>query len=63
MGSSHEIYQMKEHHDYTINDVHDIADRIEEIIGADECWKTLRPAFSIDELLENLEFIARENDL
>ena len=46
-----------------INDINDIADQMEELIGPAKMWNTLRPGFSLREFIENLEYIARENDL
>lgn len=57
------IRSMKQNRNYTIDEVDEIADKMEEEIGAAEMWNTLRPGMELDELIENLEYIARENDL
>ena len=46
-----------------MDDLDDIADGMEEIIGSAEMWDTLRHGFEPSEFLENLEYIARECDL
>lgn len=45
------------------DELNKIADEMEELLGAANMWNTLRPGFSTDELAENLEFIAKENDI
>lgn len=48
---------------YIYEEANKIADKMEEEIGKANMWSTLRPGFTLTELLENLEYIARENDL
>lgn len=55
-----EIRTIKENNDYDIEKINAIADKMEEDISPSEMWNILRPAFSINELLENLEYIAKE---
>ena len=40
-----------------------LADKLENELGQAQMWNTLRPGFSCDELLENLMYIAKENDM
>jgi len=58
------IKQLKEEKpaDY-LEQLNEICDEIREILGPAEMWNILRPGFSIDELAENLEYIARETDI
>lgn len=58
-----QIRQMKEDNTYDRAVVDEIADKMEELIGPAEMWNTLRPGFEQSELLENLEYIAKENEL
>ena len=58
-----EIRELKENNDYDIEKINTIADKMEEELSSSEMWNILRPAFSINELLENLEYIAREADI
>lgn len=58
-----QIRQIKEDNTYDRAVVDEIADKMEELIGPAEMWNTLRPGFEQSELLENLEYIAKENDL
>lgn len=58
-----QLREIKQTNSYDINKLNKIADEIEEEIGPAEMWNTLRPAFSVGEFLENLEYIAREHDL
>ena len=41
----------------------EIANEMEDILSPAEMWNTVRVGFSVDELAENLEYIARENDI
>ena len=41
----------------------EIANEMEDILSSAEMWNTVRVGFSVDELAENLEYIARENDI
>ena len=41
----------------------EIANEMEDILSPTEMWNTVRVGFSVDELAENLEYIARENDI
>ena len=43
--------------------INNIADEMEDQLGPAEMWNILRPGFTLDELLENLEYIAREADI
>ena len=58
------IKQLKEEKpiDY-LEQLNKICDEMQEILGPAEMWNTLRPGFCIDELAENLEYIARETDI
>lgn len=58
-----QIRQIKEDNTYDRAVVDEIADKMEELIGPAEMWNTIRPGFEQSELLENLEYIAKENDL
>lgn len=49
--------------DYTRDDLDKIADDLEDILGPAIMWETVRLGFESSELLENLEYIAREHDL
>lgn len=49
--------------DYTREDLDRIADEMEDILGLSTMWETIRVGFENSEFLENLEYIARENDL
>lgn len=57
------IREIKENNNYDIELINTIADKMEEQLGSAEMWNILRPGFTIDELLENLEYIAREADI
>ena len=46
-----------------MEELNELADKMENEIGAAEMWNILRPGFEVDELIENLEFIAKESDL
>lgn len=63
MESYLEIIRELRSSNYTMDDLDDIADGMEEIIGSAEMWDTLRHGFELSEFLENLEYIARECDL
>ena len=43
--------------------INNIADEMEDQLGPAEMWNILRPGFTLDELLENLEYIAHEADI
>lgn len=57
------IRELKEGRSYDRAKFEEIADEIEEAIGPAEMWSIVRVGFTTDELIENLEFIAREADL
>ena len=57
------IKQLRETRNYDRTAADKIADEIEEVLSPSEMWNYLRPGFSTDELLENLEYIAREADI
>ena len=57
------IKQLKEDRNYDRAAVDKIADEIEEVLSPAEMWNILRPGFSNDELIENLEYIVREADI
>jgi hypothetical protein len=57
------IENLKQTRKYSIDQIYDIATKIEEELGPAEMWNTLGPAFTTDELIENLEYIAKEHDL
>lgn len=40
-----------------------IADDMEDILGPAEMWRLVKYGFSTDELIENLEYIAKEADI
>lgn len=63
MSILEQIRQLRENHSYDRERIEAIADQMEELIGEAEMWRTLRPGFSTDELIENLEYIAKEEDL
>ena len=58
-----QLRDMKEQHKYDRDDLNEIADAMTEILTAAEMWNILRVGFSTDELLENLEYIAKEADI
>lgn len=41
----------------------EIANEMEDVLSPAEMWNTVRVGFDVDELAENLEYIARENDI
>lgn len=49
--------------DYDTSKLFELEDEIEELIGKAEMWNTIRIGFSIDDLAENLEYIARYREL
>lgn len=57
------LRQIKEDREYDLEKLEDICNEIEDVLGAAEMWNLLRPGFSYDELLENLEYIAKEADI
>lgn len=57
------IRQLRETRNYDREAADKLADEIENVLKPAEMWKYLRNGFSTDELLENLEFIAREADI
>ena len=63
MNILEKIRDLKESRNYDRSTVDDIANEIEDLIGPTVMWKILRPGFSTDELIENLEYIAKECDL
>lgn len=58
-----ELRDLKDSRDYSRDSLEILADKLENAIGPAQMWNTLRPGFSCDELLENLMYIARENEL
>ena len=62
-GILEQILELKENHNYDRMTLNDIADEMEDIIGEASMWRTLRPGLSVDELIENLEFVIKEEDL
>lgn len=58
-----DLKRMSEEHDYERWKLDNIADFMEERVGAAELWKTLRPALESPEMLEHLLFLAKELDL
>lgn len=58
-----ELRELSENRNYDRTTVDAIADKMEDILGPTEMWNTLRPGFSTDELLSNLEYIAKECDI
>lgn len=58
-----EIRDLKDSRDYDRVKLDEIADKMEALVGASTMWKTLRPAFELDEYIENLEYIAKDCDL
>jgi len=63
MSILEKIRDLRESRNYDRSAVDDIADKMEDLVGPAEMWNTLRPGFSTDELIENLEYIAKEHDL
>ena len=63
MSILEKIRDLRESRNYDRSAVDEIANEIEDIIGPTEMWNILRPGFSTDELIENLEYIAKECDL
>ena len=57
------IREMKEQGNFNRTDWELIADEMEDILSPAEMWNIVRLGFSTDELIENLEFIARETDI
>ena len=58
-----QLRDMKEQHKYDRDDLNEIADAMTEELTAAEMCNILRVGFSTDELLENLEYIAKEADI
>lgn len=63
MSYLEKIRDIKENDNFNVEVINNIADEMEEQLGSAEMWNTLRPGFTTDELLENLEYIAREADI
>ena len=57
------IREMQEQGNFDRTDWELITDEIENILSPAEMWNIVRLGFSTDELIENLEFIAREADI
>ena len=57
------IRDLSENRNYDRTTVENIATEMEDILGSAEMWNTLRSGFSTDELLCNLEYIAKECDI
>lgn len=57
------IREMKEQGNFNRTDWELITDEMEDILSPAEMWNIVRLGFSTDELIENLEFIAREADI
>lgn len=58
-----ELRDLKDSRDYSREQLDILADKLEDELGSAEMWNTLRPGFSTDELMENLIYIAKENDV
>ena len=58
-----EIRNLKETKNYDRIKLDEIERKMRDEIGAAEMWNTIAPAFELDEYIENLEYIAKENDL
>lgn len=63
MSILEKIRDLRESRNYDRSAVDDIADKMEDLVSPAEMWNTLRPGFSTDELIKNLEYIAKEHDL
>lgn len=57
------IAELKKSNNYSREIFDEIADEMEDILSPAEMWNILRCAFSMDEFVENLEYIARETDI
>lgn len=57
------IRQLKEEGNYDKTALNEIADQMEDLLTPTTMWNTLRPAFELDEFIENLEYIAKECDI
>lgn len=57
------LRNLKESKNYSREQLEQIADNLENELGAANMWNTLRPGFSTNELMENLSYIAKENDI
>lgn len=57
------IRDMKKQGVFNRTDWELIADEMEDILSPATMWDIVRLGFSTDELIENLEFIAREADI
>lgn len=58
-----ELRDLKDSRGYSRDSLEILADKLENELGYAQMWNTLRPGFSCDELLENLIYIAKENDM
>lgn len=64
MSILEQIRELREHRDSNLREnLENITDTIEELLGPAEMWNISRTGFSTDELLENLEYIAKEADI
>lgn len=64
MSILEQIRELKEHKDGNLREnLDNITDTVEELLGPAEMWNICRIGFSTDELLENLEYIAKEADI
>ena len=63
MSYLEKIRDIKENDNFNVEVINNIADEMEDQLGSAEMWNILRPGFTLDELLENLEYIAREADI
>ena len=57
------LRNLKESKNYSREQLEQIADNLENELGTANMWNTLRPGFSTNELMENLIYIAKENDI
>ena len=57
------LKEMKESFSYNREELDKINSEIEQEIGSSEMWKTVSLVFELDEYLENLIYIAEQNDL
>ena len=63
MSYLEKIRDINENDNFNVEVINNIADEMEDQLGPAEMWNILRPGFTLDELLENLEYIAREADI
>lgn len=58
-----ELRDLKDSKNYSRDSLEILADKLENELGQAQMWNTLRPGFSTNELMENLIYIAKENDV